>query len=724
MKVSIGLLLLGTATLASAAEPRAMTPVDLLEVASLSDAQLAPDGDSLVFVRTQADWKANKPIRHVWRVAADGSGLLQLTNGPDGESSPRWSPDGTTLAFVAKRGDDTFDQIYLLSTEGGEARRLTRHASAVDAIQWSPDGRQLYFLAPEPKSAEQKKREKAKDDVVAFDEDYKQVHLWRVGVADGREERLSEGDFSLRSYGLSRDGSRVVCHRAPTPRYDDWDESEVWVTDADFRGGVQLTHNAVPENGAALSPDNQWVLFLSDSNERFETYYNDNLFVVPAGGGAARLLLPELPHEVRDAAWSKDGRSIYFLANTGVRVELFAVEVASGALRQLTRGDHTTSDWSYAAAADRHVFTLETPDSPGDVWTLPGPGGAEPARVTRIFDDLAARFALPRQEAIRWQGADGATVEGLLFYPLGYETGRRYPLVVQTHGGPASSDTFVFGSWGDYVQVLTAMGYAVLQPNYRGSTGYGDAFLRDMVGGYFRQAHLDVMAGVDHLIAHGIADGERLVKMGWSAGGHMTNKLITFSDRFKAASSGAGAVNWISMYGQSDVRHYRTPWFGGTPWQRDAPIDSYWRNSPLSEIAKVKTPTLILVGEKDVRVPPPQSIELYRALRANGVPARLYIAPREPHGWRELRHRLFKINVELEWFERYARGREYTWAQAPATEEPPEEEQEEAPGGADLANGWPRPTSVETGGQPMSAEPTRPSSHGTIRSRPDRVGDK
>jgi dipeptidyl aminopeptidase/acylaminoacyl peptidase len=215
------------------------------------------------------------------------------------------------------------------------------------------------------------------------------------------------------------------------------------------------------------------------------------------------------------------------------------------------------------------------------------------------------------------------------------------------------------------VQVLTARGWAVFKPNYRGSTGYGDDFLRDMVGHYYNQAHKDVMTGVDFLIDEGIADGDHMVKMGWSGGGHMTNKIITYTDRFKAASSGAGAVNWISMYGQSDVRIYRTPWFGGTPWQRDAPIDVYWDNSPLKDIWKVKTPTLVLVGENDVRVPPPQSVELYRALKTNGVPTRLYIAPREPHGWGELRHELFKVNVELEWFEKYALDREYAWEKAP-----------------------------------------------------------
>jgi dipeptidyl aminopeptidase/acylaminoacyl peptidase len=173
------------------------------------------------------------------------------------------------------------------------------------------------------------------------------------------------------------------------------------------------------------------------------------------------------------------------------------------------------------------------------------------------------------------------------------------------------------------------------------------------------------MAGVDRVIEMGVADPDRLVRMGWSAGGTMTNKLLTLTDRFKAASSGAGIANFISMYAQTDVRYYRTPWFGATPWQKNAPIDLYWQQSPLKDIWKVKTPTLILVGENDVRVPAPQSIELYRSLKANGIPTRLYIAPREAHGWRELRHQLFKMNVELDWFERYVMGREYEWEKAP-----------------------------------------------------------
>ncbi len=660
----------GCAAELAAQERRAMTVVDMLEIPSIGNVQLSPDGRQVLYVRSDADWERNTRVSHIWRVDIDGSGTIQLTNGHDGESSPRWSPDGAAIAFLAERGDAEDRQIYLISNAAGEARQLTEHATSVSNITWSPDGRWIYFTATNEKSDEQKKREEAKEDVYAFEEDYRQHHLWRVEVATGTEERLSEGDFSVLGYELSRDGGMIALERGPNPLYDDVRLREAYVMDAAPGAAMRrLTENDVPEYRPTLAPDNRTVMFLADSNEEFESYYNDNIFLVPADGGPARILAADVPYEFNGAIWSRDGRGIFAVANTGVRRDIFRVDVESRRIEQLTpEGDHTVGSVDYVPAADRFVYTLSSATSPGDIWTMDGRGRGH-RQVTHVFDYIAGTFRLPRVEAIRWPGEDGVSVEGLLFYPNDYVEGERYPLVVQTHGGPASSDKFSCCSSGDYAQKLTAMGYMVFQPNYRGSTGYGDDFLRDMVPGYFDQAHRDVMAGVDHLIEHGLVDGDRMAKMGWSAGGHMTNKIITFTDRFAAAASGAGAANWISMYAQSDVRFYRTPWFGGSPWEEGAPIEMYWEHSPLKYVSDVTTPTIFLVGENDPRVPMPQSVEMYRALEANGVPTHLYVAPREQHGWRELRHRLFKVNVELDWFERWVRDREYEWEEAPETDE-------------------------------------------------------
>jgi dipeptidyl aminopeptidase/acylaminoacyl peptidase len=487
--------------------------------------------------------------------------------------------------------------------------------------------------------------------------------LWSVALGTKAEKRITQGDFSVVSYNLSVDGKKFAMNRAPSPLIEDGDQSEVWVMDASGANAKQITKNQVGESDASLSPDNSQVLFLSQADQKFETYFNRKIFVSPAGGGNARVLMPELPYEVEKASWSKDGKAIFFLANMGVHAELFSVPVNGTKPEQLTTGKHTLAGWAMSTSSDQHVYTASEQMTPGEIWVSSASGG--PKKVTAVFDDLAKQFRLPKQEAIQWKAADGKTVEGLLYYPLDYQEGQKCPLVVQTHGGPQASDKYGFGGLQNYVPVLTAKGYAVLQPNYRGSTGYGDEFLRDMVGHYFQNAHLDVTTGVDELIKRGIADPDHLVKMGWSGGGHMTNKIITSTTRFKAASAGAGAANWISMYAQSDVRTYRTPWFGGTPWQKDAPISAYWDNSPLKDVWKVTTPTIFLVGEKDVRVPSPQSVEMYRALKSNHVPTHLYIAPREPHGWAELRHVLFKMNVELDWFEKYAMNRTYVWEKVP-----------------------------------------------------------
>jgi dipeptidyl aminopeptidase/acylaminoacyl peptidase len=657
----------------SAQSARPMGLVDLLNIPRLGDPQISPDGSDVLFTRSDADWKSGRRMTHIWRVRSAGAGNhdpIQITSGAESESTPRWSPDGKTIAFVAKRGDNEFSQIYLLPVDGGEARQLTSHSSNVCAasscgsdISWVPDGSALFFTAPEPRSDEEKARDKIKDDVYSYDENYKQTHLWKVTIATRAEARITGGDYSVRAYEPSEDGRRIVYERAPTPLLADSDQSEVWVANVDGSAAMQLTRNTVGETDARISPDSSQVLFISGANAKFETYYNGRLFLVPASGGQARVLVGEQePLDVDHAVWSKDGKSIYFLANLGVHEELFVVSTSGGAPRRLTDGKHNIGGWS--KTADRLAFIMSDSTSGGEVWVVNPPSSA-PERVTHVFDYLTRDFKLGRQEAITWKGADGVTVEGILTYPADYQPGVKYPLVVMTHGGPQAADKYSLGSSGYEIQVLAGKGYAVLQPNYRGSTGYGDAFLRDMVGHYFRNAHLDVMAGVDEVIRRGVADPDKLVKMGWSAGGHMTNKMITFTDRFKAAASGAGVAQWISMYAQSDTRSYRTPWFGGTPWQKNAPIDAYWNNSPLRDVANVRTPTIFFVGERDPRVPMPQSIEMFHALRSNGVPTHLYVAPREPHGWNELRHNLFKMNAEIEWFEKYATKRPYTWEKGP-----------------------------------------------------------
>src|SRR5947207_3372948 len=646
---------------------RPMTLRDLAELSRLLDPQLSPDGRTLTYMRSHADWKLGRPVWHLWRQPIGGD-PQQLTFGENGEApgTTRWSPDGRSIIFWRD------GQLQLLERDGGEPRQLTHHATSVSAAippAWAADASAVYFAAPDARTAEERERDRVRDDVYALDEtSFKQRHLWKVAVTTGAETQITSGDWSVTGFRVSPDGTRIVYHRAPSPLTDDAARSEVWMIQSDGSGARRLTDNQVEESGAQISPDNTEVLFLAEASAQFEPYYNSNLFVVPAGGGRARVLLPDFQYGVDQAAWAPDGRSIYAAVNMGVHSELFQIDARSGQFTRLTDGRHyIPPGFNVAAAARTIVMQLDEPTRFGDVYLMPTDRKAAPVRATNLFDRLEREFALPRQEKIEWVSDDGTTIEGLLFYPIDFESGRTYPLVVQLHGGPTESDKFGAGPGlvANYFPVLAAKGYLVLRANYRGSAGYGNRFLRDVVGHYFHNMPLDILSGVDALIRRGLADPDRLVLMGWSAGAHLANRLISMTPRFKAAACGAGVANWTSLYAQSDTRDGRTIWFGGSPWQKDAPIAAYWDHSPLKDIADATTPTLLLAGENDARVPKEQAIELFRALRSNGVPTRLWIAPREPHQWGELRHLMFKANLELEWFEKYAMGRSYEWEKAP-----------------------------------------------------------
>jgi dipeptidyl aminopeptidase/acylaminoacyl peptidase len=648
-----------------------MSLVQLAELPRLLDPQLSPNGQSVAYMLGTADWTAGRLTYHLWRQATQGGAPVALTRGGAGEApgNTRWSPDGSSILFG--RGG----QLMLVSANGGDARAVTKHATGVAAPTWSGDGATIYFTATDAQTADDRERDRRKDDLAAFEKNVRLRQLWSINVASGVETQLTSGDLSVASYRLSRDGRQIVLERAPTPLADDAHKGEVWVMNADGSGARQLTRNNVEEQQPELSPDGSQILFISDTNEKFEPYFNTNLFLMAASGGATpKPAIANFPYAVDQATWTPDGKSILAVVNMGIHAEIFQVDVAGRRAKPITDGRHfIPPGWSVVPAAGKMMFQLDEPDRFGDAWTLPIPNGdgapqTAPTRVTGVYDALTRKYAVPRQDKVTWKSNDGTTIEGLLIYPINYVAGTRYPLVVQMHGGPQESDKFGAGPGLllSYFPVLSGRGWFVFRPNYRGSTGYGNAFFRDVVNGYFRNMQLDVMTGVDSLVKQGLVDSDRMVLMGWSAGGHLTNKLVTMTTRFKAASAGAGASDWQSMYAQTDSRDHRTIWFGGTPWQKNAPIANYWNASPLKDAATVKTPTLFFVGENDQRVPKEQSIEMYRALKAHSVPTELYVAPREGHQWQELRHQIDKANKEMAWFEKYALGRDYVPEIAPA----------------------------------------------------------
>ena len=641
---------------------RPMSLVDLLNIPRVADPQLSPDGHRATFMLSTTDWPGNRRVPQIWQVHTDGTQLRRLTAHDAGAVSARWSPDGSTIAFLSR------GSIYVIPRDGGAPRQVSPRTGVAE-FAWHPDGASIYYLASPPPTEEQRERQRRRGDLRILDEAPKR-QLWKMAVADGTETRITQGDDHVFAFRIAPTGDRIIVNRRPSALPADADRMELWITAPDGTGGVRLTNNRVPEDEGELAPDGSQVLFLARANERQEPYYNANVFLVPATGGTARALIPDFQYEVLRASWDRDSKSIWMVVNMGVHSQLMQVDLASRTPRQMTTGNHAIVPPSWSAVGGRHLFMIDEPERIGDIWTWT-PGDAAPKRITGIYDYLARDFALPRQERVEWKGVDGVRVEGILTYPIDYKAGSRYPLVVQLHGGPETSDRF---GWGSilfcYQPAWAAKGYALLRPNYRGSSGYGNAFYREPIGGYFKNSHQDVMAGVDKVIAMGIADPARLAMMGWSAGGHLVNKLITFTDRFKAASSGAGVSNWISLYGTSDTRGDRDLWLGGTLWQRNAPLETYWEHSPLKYVTAARTPTLFLIGENDPRVPMSQAIEFSRALRAQGVPTEVLIAPNEGHDWVQPAHQLQKMNAEMEWFDKFVRSVPYAAEMPPSQNDP------------------------------------------------------
>ena len=353
--------------------------------------------------------------------------------------------------------------------------------------------------------------------------------------------------------------------------------------------------------------------------------------------------------------WSEDSRTIYF--NTGVTVtqQLWALDIEQDEVHQIT-AERASLSVTRDESSGAILINYQDPMTPPTVFTVDGIEDVDDRdRWVQLVDvnPQMSEIALGREVEVNWTSTDGRTVGGVLVYPVGYEEGIRYPLIVAIHGGPASADVLRFnGGYG--AQVYAGAGYAILKPNYRGSRNYGNAHRTDIVGDYFTLGYDDIMTGVDYLIEEGIVDGDRMGALGWSAGGHWSNWILTQTDRFKAISSGAGTMNWISMYAQSDVQRNRQFYVGDGFLYED--FDTYFDQSPLKYITNAKTPTMIHVVEGDPRVPSPQSVELHMALKKLDVPTELFMYPGRSHGIPNPRNRLVKSVSEMAWMDHYVRG--------------------------------------------------------------------
>jgi dipeptidyl aminopeptidase/acylaminoacyl peptidase len=599
-----------------------------MQVREPQDLQFSPDGKSIAIV-VQEPVKDRNTFRHIWVYDRATHQMRQWTASAKTESSPRWSPDGRTLAFLSDR--DEGEQIYLMPSAGGEALKLTSAKNSVQNFKWSRDGNEIAFLAPEPRSDEEDKKQRAGDDERVIDS-APLARVWTVDVASKAVRQITKGNWVVRDFDWTLDGKRFVASATDHP-YDEHPGLErIYGISLDDGGFQPILTPKGPFRDVRLSPDGKSLAFLSSPDDGPGAH---DLFVYSFGSKSAKNLTgPMKDRPVTQFEWINNS-DVAVLFSNGFHTELDAV---NGSLKKLVKDDSLDVS-HFAISKDGAVaYTAESSNKLPEVFA----DGRAVTHLNQGFDDVA----LAKAVLYSYKSFDGSPIEAALYRGAGMRDGDPQPVVMMIHGGPS-------GVWRDKFDVLTqllvAKGYTVVAPNIRGSSGYGQKFLASNRGDWGGGDYKDVMAAVDDLVQRKVADPKRLAIAGWSYGGYMSEWAITQTDRFKAAVCGAGMADLATEFG-TELHPQGDEWYYKTPYEN---LAGFQKSSPIVYIKNAKTPTLILQGEADTTDPLSQSQMLYRGLKRYGVPTEFVVYPREPHGLREEKHVADRYRRSVAWIEKY-----------------------------------------------------------------------
>lgn len=633
--------------------PQPLTTEQLVTHRRPSDPQISPDGERIAFTLRPVSKEKEHPESAIWVVSFAGGEPRQFTAGQWDDEEPRWSPDGRRLAFLSDRAERGKKSVYIMPADGGEARRVFDQQGDMEQLSWSPDGRFLAVLFTDPETEEEKKRKEERDDARVWDTDYKYQRLWVIDVEAGTAKAVSPEGRQVWTYAWSPDSERLALNLTPTPRIDDiFLENEVVIVPRAGGEPTPVFRQIGMAEHLTWSQDGKYLAYRARAGR---VVHGDYVYRIPVEGGEPVCLTPGYDG-TSEALWPLGRDALLMVVDEGVNMTLYRLSW-EGERERLLAGE-PLGTFAPVATADasgqRIAVVWEDARHAPDVWVL-SRDDISPAlqRRTHFNPELEAA-ALGQLEIVRWESDPGVEVEGLLFKPVGYQEGQRYPLVVQIHGGPTWLWTNQFAAtWHEWAHALAGRGYAVLMPNPRGSTGRGPEYSNALFGDVGGCEYRDIMAGVDYLIERGIADPERLGVGGWSWGGYMTAWIVSQTTRFKAAVMGAGLPNMISDNGLGDIPSANLSYFETSPYHDPEP---YFERSAIRYIRNATTPTLILHGEEDRRVAMAQGQEMYVALRTLGVETQFVTYPREGHSIQERKHQVDLIDRVIGWFDRHLRA--------------------------------------------------------------------
>jgi len=628
-----------------ASAPKLLTPEDSLNLRTISDVQFSPDGNRLAFVVTEPS-KGERRARHIWIYEKQSGSLRQFTYSAKSDFWPRWSPDGKQLAFLSDR--DEQQQVYAMHANGGEASALTKGKRGVQNFAWSPDGKQIAFLAPDAKTEAEEKKEKDKDDAHVADKDDKHARLWLLTIDTGEAKVLTEPKWKISQAVWHPSGSGLMLSATDHPESDQNTERifsfRLWDTvNGDRKAVNSMTQVLAPRGpfgNIRIAADGLRMAFVGCREDGPTPH--DLMLAHHGGKGVQNLTGASVDRPVFDYRWSKDG-GLLAVVGDGFHTRFIAF-TAEGALKDVAAIPANPNAFGVSDSGEV-AFAGQTATTPQELWLWDQKSA--PKQISQLNESWK-QYTLSAPEFYKYKSFDGLEIEAALLKPPGYDGKSKLPLIAVIHGGPTGAWQDSIETWG---QLLAARGYAIFYPNIRGSSGYGEKFIEMNRGDWGGGDYRDVMAGVDDLIARGIADPERLAIGGWSYGGYMSEWAITQTTRFKAAVSGAGLSNLISEYGTEEGPAY-DEWFYGAPYEPEK-VAGFLNSSPFVHLKNVKTPTLILQGDADPVDPPGQSQELYRGLKRYGVETELVVYPREPHGFHEEKHLLDRLNRILAWYDQH-----------------------------------------------------------------------